>query len=765
MRADENAQSTESRSAARSTVAGPPRSADLGGGLLALHSSAGNAAVVQLLRAAGHPWAQERHQHGAGCGHQQAGARPPVQRSAVHDVLSTSGRPLDDATRTGMESRFGEDFSGVRIHNDAAAKASAAEVGARAYTSGHHVVIGEDGGDQHTLAHELTHVIQQRRGPVAGTDDGAGHKVSDPSDRFEREAEAHAHRVMSGPVPHQQEQRPVHSGPRAAVEAGTVQRALTINGESVSGNFATDTANQNAADKKQWVDRTVVRVQDEIVRNHSAFAPAEVQEINAHWPALEEQLRKLIVSPVGEKGLNHVLGRIVGRNEQFGAKNRDVQVNDVVELARGLMGWVLAKGNRHEEKEQAKFVQGQDPAAPGSGIDIHLNSLLTKMSTKIDAYKSTIPPADAAVMEQELTTGLAHLDSQPIVVNPQTGQPERDPKKAGKPVGAYLHYFKSRGSGGHLQAGSLLATTVMERGGMQSVLRNPAQFTFRDKMMALHDLMEYFGEARHFPQTMGTQKFPEFNLQAQDTLSTSGFDAQGGRVTTTSRGQNPVRKPDGTTKEHPSTRNENDPTTRLARSHQRPVWAGQSFTAARMFRTAAGSGASHQELAAVAWGIFSFWRLDFDHTTAFAYHTLHEVMDIAQNFGVPYDIQDPYAGLGTLGDRDLNGSLLTLAARLTEAQANVDQGVAAFEQLRQDPARTTMQTDQEDAALDAMVVIKTGIDTLMNEVNQLSAAVGQWSTLDAQGQRQLTQRAETTLRTVSAGMAGLLGTYVPPPTT
>ncbi|MFE0582654.1 DUF4157 domain-containing protein [Streptomyces sp. NPDC058874] len=163
---------------------------------MGLQASAGNAAVVQMLRRAAADRDQEEHRHTAGCGHQQP-ERHAVQRSAVHDVLRAPGRPLDDATRADMEARLGADFSDVRIHDNGAAKASAAEVGARAYTSGSHVVIGAGGGDQHTLAHELTHVIQQRRGPVAGTDNGAGLKVSDPSDRFEREAEANASRVMT----------------------------------------------------------------------------------------------------------------------------------------------------------------------------------------------------------------------------------------------------------------------------------------------------------------------------------------------------------------------------------------------------------------------------------------------------------------------------------------------------------------------------------------------------------------------------------------
>ncbi|MFF8973832.1 DUF4157 domain-containing protein [Streptomyces sp. NPDC014995] len=59
------------------------------------------------------------------------------------------------------------------------------------------MVIGAGGADKHTMAHELTHVMQQRTGPVAGTDRGDGVQVSDPGDRVEQEAEANARRAMS----------------------------------------------------------------------------------------------------------------------------------------------------------------------------------------------------------------------------------------------------------------------------------------------------------------------------------------------------------------------------------------------------------------------------------------------------------------------------------------------------------------------------------------------------------------------------------------
>ncbi|MFE7105325.1 DUF4157 domain-containing protein [Streptomyces sp. NPDC057575] len=188
---------------------------------LTLQNSLGNAAVVQLLRQAGHPWAQPEEEQ-----RQSEEHRHEVQRSAVHDVLRTGGRPMDATLREEMEARLGADFSDVRIHDDNAARASAAEVGARAYTSGHHVVVGAGGGDKHTLAHELTHVVQQRQGAVAGTDNGAGLRISDPSDRYERAAEQNARRVMSAPVragaPGDRDQSPSH----APSTAGTsVQRA------------------------------------------------------------------------------------------------------------------------------------------------------------------------------------------------------------------------------------------------------------------------------------------------------------------------------------------------------------------------------------------------------------------------------------------------------------------------------------------------------------------------------------------------------------
>jgi hypothetical protein len=89
---------------------------------------------------------------------------PPI----VHDVLNSSGQPLDAATRTFFEPRFGHDFSKVRIHSGTQAAKSAQAVNALAYTAGRDVVFAagqyapHSTAGQRLLVHELTHVVQQR---------------------------------------------------------------------------------------------------------------------------------------------------------------------------------------------------------------------------------------------------------------------------------------------------------------------------------------------------------------------------------------------------------------------------------------------------------------------------------------------------------------------------------------------------------------------------------------------------------------------------
>ena len=173
-------------------------------GILALQRAVGNSGVRGL--------AEEEH-------------------SPVLDVVSSGGgQPLEEPVRADMEGRLGHSFSDVRVHTGDAAHDSATSVNAHAYTVGSNIVFQRDKYDPGSdagrtmLAHELTHVVQQRSGPVDGTATGTGVRVSDPSDRFEREAAATAERAMSIPaVP--------ATAQRSAGDAAVVQRDAPVQRE------------------------------------------------------------------------------------------------------------------------------------------------------------------------------------------------------------------------------------------------------------------------------------------------------------------------------------------------------------------------------------------------------------------------------------------------------------------------------------------------------------------------------------------------------
>ncbi|WSK73811.1 DUF4157 domain-containing protein [Streptomyces sp. NBC_01276] len=99
--------------------------------------------------------------------------RPLPRPLPAASPTGDAGAPLDAATRAAMEPRLGWDLSRVRVHTGPGAAASAAALGARAYTVGGHIVLGDGarpGSDagRRLLAHELAHVAQQARGEGAG---------------------------------------------------------------------------------------------------------------------------------------------------------------------------------------------------------------------------------------------------------------------------------------------------------------------------------------------------------------------------------------------------------------------------------------------------------------------------------------------------------------------------------------------------------------------------------------------------------------------
>jgi peptidoglycan/xylan/chitin deacetylase (PgdA/CDA1 family) len=97
-----------------------------------------------------------------------------------------------------MESRFGHDFSQVRVHSDSKAATSAQTVNAQAYTVGHNVVFGTGRYAPSTtkgrqiIAHELAHVVQQRLG------DKSLREMASRGDSDEQQAERAANALVWG---------------------------------------------------------------------------------------------------------------------------------------------------------------------------------------------------------------------------------------------------------------------------------------------------------------------------------------------------------------------------------------------------------------------------------------------------------------------------------------------------------------------------------------------------------------------------------------
>ena len=105
------------------------------------------------------------------------------------------GAPLDGGTRDQMEGAFGTSFADVRVHADGESDALNKSISAKAFTTGNDVFLGKNAnaGDTNLMAHELTHVVQQRT--MSG---GGGMTVGAAGDSYEQEADSMAQAVTSG---------------------------------------------------------------------------------------------------------------------------------------------------------------------------------------------------------------------------------------------------------------------------------------------------------------------------------------------------------------------------------------------------------------------------------------------------------------------------------------------------------------------------------------------------------------------------------------
>ncbi|MFF8394970.1 DUF4157 domain-containing protein [Streptomyces sp. NPDC016172] len=210
-----NADRVGGRPASRPAATPPP--------LAALQQAAGNAAVTRAIQRA----RDERHPEGRQSepgGHDAGEAVPVQRRPSVLDAVGSPGRPLEARIRQRAEQAYGMEFGHVRVHDEPVAQRSAEELGALAYTTGSHIVLGGSRVSDEVMFEEVDHVRQQALGPVPGTDNGRGEKVSHPNDPFEKSAGSNGRKLARGADPDL-------SLPGAAAAGGVVQRSVDGDGD------------------------------------------------------------------------------------------------------------------------------------------------------------------------------------------------------------------------------------------------------------------------------------------------------------------------------------------------------------------------------------------------------------------------------------------------------------------------------------------------------------------------------------------------------
>ena len=89
----------------------------------------------------------------------------PLEQDLSQRVQSerSSGQPLDSTIRRAAEEKLGHDLSPVRIHTGETAATLNSQMGAKAFTSGRDIFLGENASpsDSGLMMHELTHTVQQ----------------------------------------------------------------------------------------------------------------------------------------------------------------------------------------------------------------------------------------------------------------------------------------------------------------------------------------------------------------------------------------------------------------------------------------------------------------------------------------------------------------------------------------------------------------------------------------------------------------------------
>lgn len=212
-----------------------------------------------------------------------------IRTESAVDGMFLNSVPLPLSIRVAMEANFGETLDDVRLHNGPGAHRSARTLGARAYTVGSDIVLGDqvstaeiNDPHSHLLAHELTHILQHRR---AGTQSVPNQIVSSNG---VAEREAHRNGVLNA-----------HGLPVGSVRTATAAVALTPTSDMVEYDLS-----------YAWDDWEVTAAEETRILNALGRDPdlsTTISDLRA--AGMLNVLFERIDEPGNQRRLLHILGR------------------------------------------------------------------------------------------------------------------------------------------------------------------------------------------------------------------------------------------------------------------------------------------------------------------------------------------------------------------------------------------------------------------------------------------------------------------------
>lgn len=253
---------------------------------------------------------------------------------AVQKLLPQSeGEPIAEGERRDLESSFGQDLGEVRIHRDSQAAELAAGAGANAFTTGRDIYFAAGAYGAATLAHEVTHVIQQSQAAsvLPGEDAPLEHEAGAGSAAFlaGRAAEAGS----GGAAPALQRQ----PAPGAEPPAGKLlpSDSVMLDGFDIDQSTLSGTHKYKLDEFAKRLKATLAAAPDSLV---TIVGFADAPATGAHHLALGQKRADAVRDYLARKGIPEEALRALSLGEGAGvvetkgyeARNRRVEI-EVVE--------------------------------------------------------------------------------------------------------------------------------------------------------------------------------------------------------------------------------------------------------------------------------------------------------------------------------------------------------------------------------------------------------------------------------------------------